>query len=154
MNNLATLLTESARADADRVAVRQDEIALTYAQLNDASARFATLLQIKGVRPGDRVALVMPNITGFPVAYYGILRCGGVVVPMNPLLKAREIAFTLRDSGSRIVVTSPRCADEVATAAAESGPTAWSPTRRRSTPWFRPPNRCPRSPTGRRPTLP
>ncbi|MFJ7256374.1 long-chain fatty acid--CoA ligase [Streptomyces sp. NPDC098085] len=121
MNNLATLLTESARADGDRVAVRQDESALTYAQLNDVSARFATLLQTKGVRPGDRVALVMPNVTWFPVAYYGILRCGGVVVPMNPLLKAREIAFALRDSGSRIVVTLPQCADQVATAAAGIG---------------------------------
>src|SRR5207302_57483 len=56
MNNLATFVAESAWADGDRVAVRQDEIVLTYAQLNDTSARVATLLQAKGVRAGDRVA--------------------------------------------------------------------------------------------------
>ncbi|GAA3367487.1 long-chain fatty acid--CoA ligase [Streptomyces sannanensis] len=121
MNNLAALLAESAWANGDRVAVRQDEIVLTYAQLDEASARIATLLQAKGVHPGDRVALVMPNVICFPVAYYGILRAGGVVVPMNPLLKARETAFALRDSGSRIVLTNPAFADEVTTAAADVG---------------------------------
>ncbi|ASQ99734.1 long-chain fatty acid--CoA ligase [Streptomyces sp. 11-1-2] len=121
MNNLAALLAESAWADGHRVAIRQDEIHVTYAQLNDASARVATLLHAKGVQQGDRVALVMPNVTYFPVVYYGVLHAGGVVVPMNPLLKACEIAFILRDSGSRIVVTFPLFADEVATAAAEVG---------------------------------
>jgi long-chain acyl-CoA synthetase len=121
MDNLATLLAESAWAEGNRVAIRQDEIALTYAELNDASARVASLLQAKGVRAGDRVALVMPNVTYFPIAYYGILRAGAVVVPMNPLLKAREIAFTLRDSDSRIVLAFPLCADAVAEAAAEVG---------------------------------
>lgn len=119
MDNLASLLVESARSGGDRVAVRQDDIVLTYARLDDASARFATLLRNRGVQPGDRVALVMPNVSCFPVAYYGILRCGGVVVPMNPLLKSREVAFALRDSGSRIVVTAPHSAQEVATAATE-----------------------------------
>ena len=121
MDNLVTLLTQSARSGGDRVAVRQDDIALTYDQLNDASARFATLLQNRGARPGDRIALVMPNIAWFPVAYYGILRCGGVVVPMNPLLKAREVGFVLRDSGSRLVVTSPGFGHEVEAAAVEAG---------------------------------
>lgn len=121
MDNLATMLAESAWAEGNRVAIRQDEIILTYAELNDTSARVASLLQAKGVRAGDRVALVMPNVTYFPIAYYGILRAGAVVVPMNPLLKAREIAFTLRDSGSRIVLAFPLCADAVAKAAAEVG---------------------------------
>ncbi|MFE7423920.1 long-chain fatty acid--CoA ligase [Streptomyces sp. NPDC057545] len=121
MNNLAMLLAESAWVESDRVAVRQDDLALTYAQLNDRSARVATLLHAKGVRPEDRVALVMPNATEFPVAYYGVLRAGGVVVPMNPLLKAREIAFVLRDSGSRIVLACPPFAGEVAVAATEVG---------------------------------
>ncbi|MEU4504225.1 long-chain fatty acid--CoA ligase [Streptomyces sp. NPDC024089] len=121
MNNLASLLTDSASADGGRIAVRQDETALTYGQLDDASARFATLLQSEGVRPGDRVALVMPNVTCFPIAYYGILRAGAVVVPMNPLLKAREIELTLRDSGARVVVASPLFADEAAPAAAAAG---------------------------------
>ncbi|MER6106434.1 long-chain fatty acid--CoA ligase [Streptomyces sp. NPDC001832] len=121
MNNLATLLTEAAWADGGRVAVRQEETVLTYARLNDASARIAALLQARGIQPGDRVALAMPNVTYFPVAYYGILRAGAVVVPMNPLLKAREMSFTLRDSESRIVLASPLCADEAAKASTEVG---------------------------------
>lgn len=121
MSNLAALLAEAAWADGGRIAVRQDDSVLTYAQMNDASARVAAVLRAKGVQVGDRVALVMPNVTHFPVAYYGILRAGGIVVPMNPLLKAREIAFTLRDCGARIVVTFPIFADEVTTAAAQVG---------------------------------
>ncbi|MFI1398568.1 long-chain fatty acid--CoA ligase [Streptomyces sp. NPDC020681] len=118
MTNLATLLTGSASAHGDRIAVRHETTALTYAQLDDLSARTAALLQAGGVRPGDRVAVIMPNVLHFPVAYYGILRAGAVVVPMNPLLKAREIAFTLRDSGARTVLTSPMSAAEAAEAAA------------------------------------
>ncbi|MFF0189522.1 long-chain fatty acid--CoA ligase [Streptomyces sp. NPDC005244] len=121
MSNLAEVLVESASTGGDRIAVRQDDTVLTYTRLNDMSARVAALLRDKGVRPGDRVALVMPNVSLFPVVYYGILRAGAVVVPMNPLLKAREAAFTLRDSGSRLVVAFPQCAQEVAKAAAEVG---------------------------------
>ncbi|NBE52957.1 long-chain-fatty-acid--CoA ligase [Streptomyces boluensis] len=118
---LTSLLAGSARTHGERVAVRQDETVLTYAQLDDASARVAALLRAKGVRAGDRVALMLPNVVHFPVAYYGVLRAGGVVVPLNPLLKAREVAFALRDSGARIVVVSPQFTDEAATAAAEVG---------------------------------
>ncbi|WP_326695299.1 long-chain-fatty-acid--CoA ligase [Streptomyces sp. NBC_01766] len=121
MTNLATFLVHAARQHGGRVAVRESETVLTYAELDDASARMAALLHADGVRPGDRVALAMPNITSFPVAYYGVLRAGAVVVPMNPLLKAREIAFVLRDSGARTVVTSPMSAGEATRAAAESG---------------------------------
>ncbi|MFF0736276.1 long-chain fatty acid--CoA ligase [Streptomyces chartreusis] len=121
MTNLAAALAESAAAHGDRIAVRQDDIVLTYTQLNEAAARVAALLLEKGLRPGDRVALVMPNVTLFPAAYYGILRAGCVVVPMNPLLKTREVAHTLRDSGSRIVLTSPLFAAEATKAAADTG---------------------------------
>ncbi|MBO8190488.1 long-chain fatty acid--CoA ligase [Streptomyces oryzae] len=121
MSNLVTFLTESAWADGEHIAVRQDDRVLTYAQLNDTSARIATLLRAKGVRPGDRVALVMPNVTDFLVAYYGILRFGGIAVPMNPLWKAREIAFALQDSGAAIVLAFPPFGYEAAKAAAETG---------------------------------
>lgn len=121
MTNLAAALAESAGAHGDRIAVRQDETVLTYTQLDDAAARVAALLREKGARPGDPIALVMPNVTLFPVAYYGILRAGCVVVPTNPLLKSREVAHTLRDSGSRIALTSPLFAAEVTKAAAETG---------------------------------
>ncbi|WP_406141994.1 long-chain-fatty-acid--CoA ligase [Streptomyces sp. NBC_01089] len=121
MTNLATFLVRAARKHGGRVAVRESEAVMTYADLDDASARVAALLSAGGVRPGDRVALVMPNIVCFPVAYYGILRAGAVVVPVNPLLKAREMVFVLRDSGARTVVTSAMPADEATRAAAETG---------------------------------
>ncbi|MFF2792612.1 AMP-binding protein [Streptomyces sp. NPDC058049] len=118
MTNIATLLTGSAAAHADRIAVRHEATALTYAQLDDLTARTAALLQDRGVRPGDRVAVIAPNVPHFPIAYYSVLRAGAVVVPMNPLLKAREIAFILRDAGARMVLTSPMSAAETAEAAA------------------------------------
>lgn len=120
MTNLVTLLAASVAAHGDRVAVRHDDSTLTYAELDDASARVAALLRDRGLLPGDRVALTMPNVPLFPVLYYGILRAGGVVVPMNPLLKAREVAFALRDCGARIAVVFPLFADEVTKAAAET----------------------------------
>ncbi|MFG2231385.1 long-chain fatty acid--CoA ligase [Streptomyces sp. NPDC048723] len=121
MTNLAAFLVHSAATQGDRIAVRHDDSTLTYAQLDDASARVAALLRDRGVQPGDRIALTMPNVPLFPVVYYGILRVGGVVVPMNPLLKAREVAFTLRDCGARIALVFPLFADEAAKAAAETG---------------------------------
>ncbi|MEV7176513.1 long-chain fatty acid--CoA ligase [Kitasatospora sp. NPDC093679] len=121
MTNLASLLVTSAREHGERTAVRQDGTVLSYARLEDASARLAALLHADGVRPGDRVALVLPNVALFPVAYYAVLRAGAVVVPMNPLLKAREMAFVLRDSGARTVLTAPPFAYEVAEAAADAG---------------------------------
>ncbi|WOX20941.1 long-chain fatty acid--CoA ligase [Streptomyces solicathayae] len=121
MTNLAAFLVDSAAHRGDRIAVRHDDHTLTYAELDDASARVAALLRDRGVEPGDRVAMTLPNVPLFPVVYYGILRAGGVVVPMNPLLRAREVAFTLRDCGARLVLASPLFADEVAKAAGETG---------------------------------
>lgn len=74
MTNLASFLVDSAAAQGDRIAVRHDDSTLTYAELDDASARVAALLRDRGLRPGDRVVLTMPNIPLFPVVYYGILR--------------------------------------------------------------------------------
>jgi long-chain acyl-CoA synthetase len=121
MTNLATLLATTAAAHGDRVAIRQEDLALTYAALDDASARVAALLIARGVRPGDRVGLVAPNVATFPIVYYGILRAGAVVVPMNPLLKAREVVYTLRDCGAGLVLAHPPLAQEAEKAAAEVG---------------------------------
>ncbi|MBT1190280.1 long-chain fatty acid--CoA ligase [Streptomyces sp. CJ_13] len=121
MTNIATLLTASAAAHGDRIAIRHETTALTYAQLDDLTARTAALLEERGVRPGDRVAVITPNVPHFPIAYYGILRAGAVVVPMNPLFKAPEIAFILRDAGARTVLTSPISAAETAEAAEATG---------------------------------
>jgi long-chain acyl-CoA synthetase len=103
VTNLAKNLTDTTRAHAGRVAVRVDNAAMTYRALDDASARVAGLLHERGLKPGDRVGIMMPNVAEVPVVYYGVLRAGGVVVPMNPLLKAREVAYYLSDSGAGLI---------------------------------------------------
>jgi long-chain acyl-CoA synthetase len=103
MTNLARNLTDTTRAHAERVAVRVDNAAMTYRALDEASARVAGLLHERGLQPGDRVGIMMPNVAEVPVVYYGVLRAGGVVVPMNPLLKAREVAYYLGDSGAGMI---------------------------------------------------
>ena len=103
MTNLAKNLTDTTGVHAGRVAVRVDNAAMTYRALEEASARVAGLLHERGLRPGDRVGIMMPNVAEVPVVYYGILRAGGVVVPMNPLLKGREVAYYLGDSGAGLV---------------------------------------------------
>src|SRR5258708_21964441 len=112
VTNLAMNLTDTTRAHAGRVAVRVDNAAMTYRALDEASARVAGLLHERGVEPGDRVGLMMPNVAEVPVVYYGVLRAGGVVVPMNPLLKAREVAYYLGDSGAGLVFAWHAFADQ------------------------------------------
>ncbi|WP_380157407.1 long-chain fatty acid--CoA ligase [Kineococcus sp. R86509] len=96
----STTLAEHARNRPDGIAVRLDEHTLTWRGFDDATARVATLLRTEGVRPGDRVALILPNVPQFPVLYHGILRAGAVVVPMNPLLRGREVNHHFADSGA------------------------------------------------------
>jgi long-chain acyl-CoA synthetase len=102
--NLARILDDAARQHPQRPAVRLDDLVITYAQLDDLSARAADWLRERGVAPGDRVGIMLPNVAQFPVLYYGVLRAGGTVVPMNPLLKAREVEHYLGDSGAKLVV--------------------------------------------------
>ncbi len=103
-SNLATILTETAERHGDRPALKLDDAVVTYAQLDEGSARLAGLLKAEGIEPGDRVGIMLPNVPYFGVAYYGILRAGGVVVPMNVLLKAREVAYYLEDSGAKLLL--------------------------------------------------
>src|SRR5215210_5530711 len=95
--NLAENLTRSAQEYPDNVAMKLDDAELTYEQLDGAAARVANLLASKGVEAGDRVGIMLPNVPYFAAAYYGVLRLGGVVVPMNVLLKKREVGFYLTD---------------------------------------------------------
>ena len=101
--NLAENLSRSAAAGPDAQAVRLDDAVLSYAALDDASARVAGLLASRGVRAGDRVGIMLPNVPYFPAVYYGILRLGAVAVPMNVLLKGRETAFYLKDPAAKVV---------------------------------------------------
>jgi len=119
--NLASIVTDSAERHPDRTAVRLGERELTYAELDRESARFAALLSEGGMEPGDRVGVMLPNVPEFPIAYYGVLRAGGIVVPMNVLLKRREIAFYLGDSGAGILVAWHGFVEEARAAAEEAG---------------------------------
>jgi long-chain acyl-CoA synthetase len=119
--NLASIVTESSAQLPDDIAVRLGETELSYAELDERSARLATLLAAKGIVPGDRVGVMLPNVPEFPVAYYGVLRAGAVVVPMNVLLKRREIAFYLSDSGAKLLLAWHGFAGEARTGAEEAG---------------------------------
>ncbi len=96
--NLASILEHAARQTPEWVAVTCGDMHLTFADLNARAHRLAAGLQAMGVGPGDHVALSCPNLPWFPIAYYGILKAGAVVVPLNVLLKPREIAYHLTDS--------------------------------------------------------
>lgn len=119
--NLATLLSESAAKHPERIAIRLDEIAIPYAALDTTSKLVAGLLKAKGVKPGDRVGVMLPNVPHFPFVYYGALRLGAVVVPMNVLFTAREVKHYLSDSGANVIVVWQDFAAAAEEAAAETG---------------------------------
>jgi long-chain acyl-CoA synthetase len=121
MSNAATLLTRAAERFADRPAVKLDDTVIPYAAVDQATQRVAGLLRARGVGPGDRVGLQLPNVPYFPFAYYGILRLGAVVVPMNPLLKDREVAFQLSDSGAKAVFAWHQFAEAAQGGAGQAG---------------------------------
>ncbi|NIK58969.1 long-chain-fatty-acid--CoA ligase [Kribbella shirazensis] len=114
MTNLSLNLSESAAMYPDHPAIRLDDDVLSYAALDDAAARVTTLLQEYGVRPGSRVGLMLPNIPEFAMIFYGILRAGAVAVPMNPLLKRREVGYYLGDSGAEVLFAWHEVAAEAA----------------------------------------
>jgi long-chain acyl-CoA synthetase len=119
--NLARILTETAAEHGERTAFKLDDIELSYAALDETSARIAALLKAKGIGVGDRVGLMLPNVPYFPAIYYGILRAGAVVVPMNVLLKGREVTFYLEDPGARLVFAWYDFADAAEEGAAQAG---------------------------------
>jgi len=120
--NLAVILRESARRDPDHVAIILDSFKLTYGQLDALSSQVASSLKSTGLQKGDRVGLMLPNVPQFPIAYFGILKAGGVVVPMNVLLKAPEVSFYVGDSGSRYLITWEDFAGEALKGIAGIGP--------------------------------
>lgn len=103
--NVATLLRESAQNDPEREALVIGDTALSYGQLHGAAQRFAGALRDLGIHPGQHVAILLPNVPHFSIAYFGILAAGAVVVPLNVLLTADEIAYHLTDSDAVVLVT-------------------------------------------------
>jgi long-chain acyl-CoA synthetase len=119
--NLAVLLSETAQSSPDRPAAVFTGGQLTYRQLDKASDRVAATLAATGIKPGDPVALQLPNIPQFLISYFGILKGGGVVVPLNVMLKAPEVAFHLGDSAARILITWEGILAEAAKGAEAAG---------------------------------
>ncbi|MBA2240996.1 MAG: long-chain fatty acid--CoA ligase [Solirubrobacterales bacterium] len=119
--NLALNLSRSVEEFGERTAVKLDDVELSYAELGGASAHIVGMLREQGVEPGDRVGIMLPNVPYFPVIYYGTLRAGAVVVPMNPLLKAREVKFYLEDSGAKVLFAWHGFEEEAAKGAEEAG---------------------------------
>jgi long-chain acyl-CoA synthetase len=99
--NLSVFLEDSARRHPDRDAIVLGDTRLGYRQLDAAANQVANLLRSRGIQRGDKVALTCPNLPYFPIVYYGILKVGAVVVPMNVLNKAREVTYYLEDSGAK-----------------------------------------------------
>ena len=119
--NLAVTLSETAQSSPDRPAALFTGDQLTYRQLDQASDRLAGSLAAIGIAPGDRVALQLPNIPQFLISYFGILKAGGIVVPLNVMLKAPEVAFYLGDSGARVLITWEGILAEAAKGAEAAG---------------------------------
>jgi long-chain acyl-CoA synthetase len=120
-SNLALNLLAAARRHAGRTAIKQDRAELSYEALNIVTSRFAGFLGRRGVQPGDRVGIMLPNVVQFAVAYYGALRAGAVVVPLNVLSESRDVALQLRDAGVRQVFTWHELAEAAEQGAADAG---------------------------------
>jgi long-chain acyl-CoA synthetase len=101
--NLASILSKAAERHGDHIAVKLDDVELNYTVVNEGAKRVAGLLKARGVEPGDRVGVMLPNVPFFPSVYYGVLQLGCIVVPMNVLLKEREVQYYLEDSGAKLV---------------------------------------------------
>src|SRR5688572_30707321 len=102
--NLANLLDQQARLAPAREAIVSGAMRLTYARVNAMANQVANGLRKLGLQPGDHIALSCPNLPYFPIAYFGILKMGGVVATLNVLLKPREIAFHLKECNARALL--------------------------------------------------
>src|SRR5262245_35550998 len=100
------LLKESAAAHPDLPAVRFYQVRLTYSQLWAQAQRAAAAFAKAGVRPGDRVGLMLPNCPQYIMAYFGALRAGAIVVQINPLYTARELQHILNNAGAETIVVA------------------------------------------------
>ncbi len=111
MLNLSILLEDSARNVPERTAVICGDARMTYAEVEAKANQVANALREIGIKKGDKVALSCPNLPFFPIVYYGILKTSAVVVPLNVLLKGREIAYHLNDSDAKVYFCFQGAAD-------------------------------------------
>ncbi|HXX72115.1 MAG TPA: long-chain fatty acid--CoA ligase [Candidatus Acidoferrales bacterium] len=104
LTSLDELLRNSAAASPKQVAINYFGSCITFKELDDLADKFGAALQSTGIEKGDRVAIYLPNVPQFVIAYYGALRAGAIVVACSPLYKEREIGHILKDSGAKVIV--------------------------------------------------
>ena len=108
MINLSIALEDNAFKIPNSTAIISEGKKFSYKELNQLSNKVANIIIDLGIKPGDSIALQSPNIAFFPIIYYGILKMGGVVVPMSIMLKKKEILHILNDSNAKLYFFLPR----------------------------------------------
>ena len=119
--NLAIMLRESATETPDKPLIHVQDLSFSYAQVDEISGRVASALLASGLVRGDKVAVQLPNLPQFLFSYFGILKAGLVMVPLNPLLVAPEMAFHLQDSEAKVLITVDLFAAEALKGAEQVG---------------------------------
>ncbi|MGW2095219.1 AMP-binding protein [Promicromonospora sukumoe] len=119
--SIASMLAETARRFPDRTALYFMGQATTYGDLWDRTRAYAGALAARGIGPGSRVAMIVPNVPDFPRVYYAALALGAVVVPVHLLFRTDEIEFVLRDAAADVVVVAAPMLADAAPAAARAG---------------------------------
>jgi acyl-CoA synthetase (AMP-forming)/AMP-acid ligase II len=118
---IGELVRDAAERSGDREFLRFPGMSLTFAQVDEASSRLARVLAAHGVRPGDRVAIMLGNVPDWPLSWFAILKAGAVAVPVNARYREEDLRFVLADSGAVLVLTSGEHADLVRAVAATVG---------------------------------
>jgi long-chain acyl-CoA synthetase len=117
--NIATMLRESATANPDKPLCHINDLTFSYAQVDEISGRVASGLLATGLQRGDKVALQLPNLPQFLFTYFGLMKAGLVMVPLNPLLRAPEVKYHLEDSDAKVLITFEMFAEEAHRGASE-----------------------------------
>jgi acyl-CoA synthetase (AMP-forming)/AMP-acid ligase II len=104
---ITELLAEAAARYPDREFLRCADASLTFGEVADYTGRLARVLAARGAGPGDRVAVMMDNVSGWPLSWFAILKAGAVAVPVNARFRRSDLEFVLRDSGATLVLASP-----------------------------------------------
>jgi long-chain acyl-CoA synthetase len=127
-SSIKDILERSCERFRDRPAYSNLGATLTYGDLDRLTQQFGAFLQaLPGMKKGERVAIMMPNLLQYPVALFGTLRAGMTVVNVNPLYTARELEYQLKDSGARTVVVVENFANTLQQVVATRRWSTWSP---------------------------
>lgn len=103
--NVAQIIERAAKLFPDKAAIIFKEKQITYSQLNSAANRLANAMMANGIKPGDRVALYLPNVPEFAICYFAALKTGAIAVSVNPMLKSYDLKYILDDSGAVMLFT-------------------------------------------------